>query len=139
MKNSTFMKIVNTKEYKSTSNYLTKKKLMKLPNRDIDKFEIMKPEDIPWEMENPNVEYVRYPQTWYNSNKLLELPGFSGVKTGITTTAGSCLCVYFTNKTLNKSIITVVLGSKNIQYRWKDTRRLTLWADACMVEETARK
>ena len=61
MKNAIFMKIVNTKEYKSTSNYLTKKKLMKLPNRDIDKFEIMKPEDIPWEMENPNVEYVRYP------------------------------------------------------------------------------
>ena len=93
---------------------------------------------MPFYIENPNIEYVHFPQIWYNSNKLLDLPGFAGVKTGITTTAGSCLCVYFKNKALNKTIITVVLGSKNIQYRWKDTRRITLWADACMVDEHKR-
>jgi len=67
--------------------------------------------------------------TWLNSNKLLSLPGFYGVKTGITNTAGSCLCVAFENKKMNKKIVTVVLGSRNLEYRWKDTRRLTLWAD----------
>ena len=112
---------------------------MKLPNRDYTKYDILEPEEVPFQIENPNTEYVHFPQTWYNSNKLLDLPGFEGVKTGITTTAGSCLCVYFKNKTLNKTIITVVLGSKNIQYRWKDTRRITLWADACLVEEHKRQ
>lgn len=64
--------------------------------------------------------------TWYNSNRLLTVPGFSGVKTGITQTAGSCLSVWFENE--DCKLITVVLGSRNIDYRWKDARRLTLWA-----------
>ena len=64
--------------------------------------------------------------TWYNSNRLLTVPGFSGVKTGITQTAGSCLSVWFENE--DCKLITVVLGSRNIEYRWKDARRLTLWA-----------
>ena len=97
MKNPIFAKIVNKKEYKSENNYLPLKRLYRLPNRDVDKYEVMKPEEVPFVMDNPNIEYVRFPQTWYNSNKLLDLPGFAGVKTGITTTAGSCLCVYFTN------------------------------------------
>ena len=68
---------------------------------------------------------------WHNSNRLLTVPGFSGVKTGITNTAGSCLSVYYDNGLSGDEharLITVVLGSRNIEYRWKDTRRLTLWA-----------
>ena len=61
MKNPIFAKIVNTKEYKSTSSYLTRKKLMKLPNRDYSKYDIMEPEDVPFEVDNPNVEYVHFP------------------------------------------------------------------------------
>lgn len=76
-----------------------------------------------------NIDFVAYPQTWLNSNKLLSVPGFLGVKTGVTNTAGSCLCVAFENKQLNKKIVTVVLGCRNLEYRWKDARRLTLWAD----------
>jgi D-alanyl-D-alanine carboxypeptidase len=76
-----------------------------------------------------NVDFVAYPQTWVNSNKLLSVPGFVGCKTGVTNTAGSCLCVAFDNKTLGKRLVTVVLGCRNIEYRWKDTFKLTLWAN----------
>jgi len=30
------------------------------------------------------VKFVEYPMTWHNSNRLLTVPGFIGVKTGIT-------------------------------------------------------
>ena len=136
MKNQIFAQIVNTKIYRSENNFLPLKRLMKLPNRDVSNYKKM--EEVPFQTLD-NQEFVHFPQTWHNSNKLLGLPGFGGVKTGITTTAGSCLCVYFTNKQLNKNIITVVLGSKNIQYRWKDTRRITLFADACLVEDNKRQ
>jgi len=80
---------------------------------------------LPFESEAGS-KFVEYPMTWYNSNKLLTVPGFKGVKTGITQTAGSCLSVWFENE--DCKLITVVLGSRNIEYRWKDTWRLTLWA-----------
>ena len=85
------------------------------------------------------VPYVQYYQTWYNSNKLLEVPGFCGVKTGQTSTAGACLAIYYKNTVLNKNLITVVLGSKSVEYRWKDTKRLTLWADAVLMEDTPNR
>ena len=111
MKNPIFAQIVSTKSYYSENNYLPLKRLLKLPNRDASNYETV--DELPFETIDKQ-EYVHFPQTWCNSNKLLGLPGFGGVKTGITTTAGSCLCVYFTNTKLNKNIITVVLGSKNI-------------------------
>jgi D-alanyl-D-alanine carboxypeptidase len=70
--------------------------------------------------------YMLYPMTWYNSNRLLSVVGFSGVKTGFTQTAGACLSVLYENEYCK--LITVVLGSRNIEYRWRDARRLTLWA-----------
>ena len=57
---------------------------------------------------------------------MLKEPGFSGVKTGVTSTAGSCLSVFYHAGTIG--LITVVLGSRNIEYRWKDTLALTHWA-----------
>ena len=73
---------------------------------------------------------------WNNSNKLLQLEGFNGVKTGITQTAGPCLCILYNNpKTPQKKILTVVLGCKNIDYRWKDAKKLTLWADYLLKEK----
>lgn len=56
------------------------------------------------------------------------------MKTGITQTAGPCLCIAFENDVLNHKLITVVLGCKNVDYRWRDAKRLTLWAD-CMVSD----
>lgn len=71
--------------------------------------------------------------TWHNSNRLLTVPGFIGLKTGITQTAGSCLSVMYESE--NCKLITVVLGSRNIEYRWKDARRLTLWAAAILKQK----
>jgi D-alanyl-D-alanine carboxypeptidase len=42
-------------------------------------------------------EEVPYRMSWLNSNKLLGIDGFYGVKTGITQTAGPCLCILFEN------------------------------------------
>lgn len=61
------------------------------------------------------------------------------MKTGQTSTAGCCLAIYYRNPTIGKNLVTVVLGSKNVEYRWKDTRRLTHWADAILMDEHARK
>ena len=35
--------------------------------------------------------------------------------------------------------MTVVLGSRNIEYRWKDTRRLTLWAAEVLKHQKKQK
>ncbi len=70
--------------------------------------------------------FVQYPMIWHNSNRLLTVPGFVGLKTGITAAAGSCLSVLYEEG--DCKLITVVLGSKSIEHRWKDARRLTLWA-----------
>jgi D-alanyl-D-alanine carboxypeptidase len=43
--------------------------------------------------------------------------------------------VYFKNLELDRNLITVVLGSRNIEYRWKDTRRLTLYANEVLIQE----
>lgn len=71
---------------------------------------------------------------WFNSNKLLGINGFKGVKTGITQTAGPCLCILYENEKTSTKIIVVVLGCKNIDYRWRDARRLTLWADNMITD-----
>jgi D-alanyl-D-alanine carboxypeptidase len=88
--------------------------------------------EVPFKTEGQ--KYVKFILNWQNSNKLLTLPGFCGVKTGITSTAGSCLAVYYNNPKLNRNLITVVLGSRNVEYRWKDTRRLTLYANEVLLE-----
>ena len=120
MKNPVFRKIVNTKKHECPS-YLTLNRFTKL-HPDLDPPDLV--EKAPFE--TGGLSHIEYPMTWHNSNRLLTVPGFSGIKTGITPTAGSCLSIYF--ETADCKLITVVLGSRNIEYRWKDTRRLTLWA-----------
>lgn len=136
MKIPEFYKIVNTRTHTATS-FLpmrrAEKHFCKLKLTPLDE------QDLPLPFSTEGQEYLKFSQTWQNSNKLLVLPGFCGVKTGITSSAGSCLAVYFENKTLNRNLITVVLGSRNIEYRWKDARRLTLYTNEClMAEERAR-
>ena len=80
-------------------------------------------------------EEVPYRAVWYNSNKLLGLDGFKGVKTGITQTAGPCLCILYENTVHKHKLITVVLGCQNVDYRFRDARRLTLWADNMIVDK----
>ena len=58
-----------------------------------------------------NTKYVY----WKNTNKLLDIPGYYGLKTGITSNAGGCLASCFEYKYNYKTInyLVIVLGSKD--------------------------
>lgn len=66
---------------------------------------------------------------WQNSNKLLNNPGFRGVKTGYTATAGSCLCTHYVNEQKGVNILITLLCSKTNDYRFTETAKLAYWAE----------
>lgn len=63
---------------------------------------------------------------WENTNRLLPIEGFDGVKTGTTSAAGACL-VSRGNRG-DKQLIVVVLGSVASDARYTDSRNLYRWA-----------
>ena len=63
---------------------------------------------------------------WKNTNELLEMEGFQGLKTGTTNAAGSCLIS--TGDYQNRKLIVVVLGATSSENRYLDTRNLFKWA-----------
>lgn len=63
---------------------------------------------------------------WTNTNKLLKVQGYDGVKTGSTGQAGSCLVS--SNRRGNDYLLCVVLGSTSDDARYVDTRNLLRWA-----------
>ena len=63
---------------------------------------------------------------WKNTNKLLEIAGYTGVKTGTTDAAGSCLVSVGKHK--EEELIVVVLGCSSNEARYVDTRNLFRWA-----------
>lgn len=63
---------------------------------------------------------------WKNTNKLLEMEGYSGVKTGTTTAAGACLVAWGERDA--RELIVVVLGSTSPDARYVDSRNLFRWA-----------
>lgn len=64
--------------------------------------------------------------TWINTNRLLGIEGYEGIKTGTTTPAGNCLVACA--KRGNDRLIVVVLGSTSADGRYIDTRNLFRWA-----------
>lgn len=63
---------------------------------------------------------------WENTNELLGIEGYDGVKTGTTATAGHCLV---SSGRLGKDhLLVVVLGSDSNAGRYVDTRNLFRWA-----------
>ena len=58
---------------------------------------------------------------WRNTNILLD-EGFGGIKTGVTSSAGPCLCAYYDR------YIIVLLHCKSMHSRWNDARKLAQWA-----------
>ena len=64
--------------------------------------------------------------TWNNTNRLLSIAGFDGIKTGTTTGAGYCLVSsgWFEQDRL----LVVVLGTTSNDSRFLDTRNLFRWA-----------
>ena len=63
---------------------------------------------------------------WKNTNKLLGIDGYSGVKTGSTTAAGACLVAW--GERDGRERIVVVLGSTSTDGRYVDSRNLFRWA-----------
>lgn len=61
---------------------------------------------------------------WENTNFLLR-EGFTGIKTGITPTAGPCLAAQI-NKDGQKIVI-VFLDSKSMESRWFEAPKLVEW------------
>jgi D-alanyl-D-alanine carboxypeptidase (penicillin-binding protein 5/6) len=63
---------------------------------------------------------------WKNTNKLLEIEGYQGLKTGTTNAAGSCLISL--GEHADRQLGTVVLGASSDESRYLDTRNLMKWA-----------
>jgi D-alanyl-D-alanine carboxypeptidase (penicillin-binding protein 5/6) len=63
---------------------------------------------------------------WENTNQLLEIEGYHGIKTGTTSAAGACLISL--GERDSERLIVVVLGSSSSDARYTDTRNLFRWA-----------
>lgn len=63
---------------------------------------------------------------WRNTNQLLRIEGYDGIKTGTTGAAGSCLVS--TAERDGQRLIIAVLGSTSTESRYADTRNLFRWA-----------
>jgi serine-type D-Ala-D-Ala carboxypeptidase (penicillin-binding protein 5/6) len=62
---------------------------------------------------------------WKNTNRLLDIPGYQGIKTGTTEAAGACLVSLSSHQ--GREAIVVVLGSTSSDARYIDTRNLFRW------------
>lgn len=62
---------------------------------------------------------------WRNTNQLLGIEGYIGVKTGTTDAAGACLVSC--SERDNKKLIVIVLGSAGSAARYSDSRNLHRW------------
>ena len=63
---------------------------------------------------------------WKNTNQLLAIDGYDGVKTGTTDIAGACLVS--TAERDGRRLIVVILGSAASEARYVDSRNLYRWA-----------
>ena len=63
--------------------------------------------------------------TWTNTNRLLAIDGYVGIKTGTTRAAGACLVAAGRRRDVSR--IVVVLGSSGSDARYADTRNLFRW------------
>jgi D-alanyl-D-alanine carboxypeptidase (penicillin-binding protein 5/6) len=63
---------------------------------------------------------------WNNTNQLLRIEGYDGVKTGTTNAAGSCLVA--SCRRGDDHLLVVVLGSTSNEGRYIDARNLLRWA-----------
>jgi D-alanyl-D-alanine carboxypeptidase (penicillin-binding protein 5/6) len=63
---------------------------------------------------------------WKNTNQLLKIEGYDGIKTGTTGAAGSC--IVSTAERGGRRLIISVLGSTSTESRYADTRNLFRWA-----------
>jgi len=70
---------------------------------------------------------------WKNTNHLLSIEGYDGVKTGTTTAAGACLVS--SGQRGDDSLIVVVLGAASSDSRYVDARNLFRWGWAQLAAD----
>jgi serine-type D-Ala-D-Ala carboxypeptidase (penicillin-binding protein 5/6) len=63
---------------------------------------------------------------WNNTNRLLDMEGYDGIKTGTTSAAGACLVA--SGRRGTDHLFVVVLGSTSSDGRYVDARNLFRWA-----------
>ena len=63
---------------------------------------------------------------WKNTNRLLRIEGYDGIKTGTTSAAGACLVSRAERG--GRKLLLVVLGSRSSDARYTDSRNLYRWA-----------
>jgi D-alanyl-D-alanine carboxypeptidase (penicillin-binding protein 5/6) len=63
---------------------------------------------------------------WNNTNRLLDMQGYDGIKTGTTSAAGACLVA--SGRRGTDHLFVVVLGSTSSDGRYVDARNLFRWA-----------
>ncbi len=63
---------------------------------------------------------------WKNTNRLLAIEGYTGVKTGTTGAAGACLVAC--GERDGRELVVVILGSTASDARYSDARNLFRWA-----------
>lgn len=63
---------------------------------------------------------------WENTHKLLWSKGVTGIKTGITTSAGPCLATALTRE--GYDLIIILLCCKSLDARWVETNKLANWS-----------
>ena len=73
---------------------------------------------------------------WENTNLMLNVEGFNGLKTGITTTAGPCLCSSYSKDGVN--LIIVLLNCKSVEKRWPETEKLLNFAIKILNREKSQ-
>ncbi|MGI9177487.1 MAG: serine hydrolase [Pirellulales bacterium] len=73
-----------------------------------------------------NTAGYRREQVWTNTNRLLGIEGYCGIKTGTTQAAGCCLAASADRG--GRSLIVVVLGAPSTESRYVDARNLFRYA-----------
>jgi D-alanyl-D-alanine carboxypeptidase (penicillin-binding protein 5/6) len=66
------------------------------------------------------------PARWRNTNRLLGITGYDGMKTGTTSRAGACLVS--SSRRGKDHLLMVVLGATSSTGRYVDSRNLYRWA-----------
>jgi D-alanyl-D-alanine carboxypeptidase (penicillin-binding protein 5/6) len=75
---------------------------------------------------------------WRNTNQLLKIQGYDGIKTGTTGGAGNC--IVSTSERDGRRLIIVVLGAPSTEGRYADSRNLYRWAwkNLVKIDDSAR-
>ena len=74
--------------------------------------------------ECPSKEFKDHLYKWENTNQLLK-EGYSGIKTGITPSAGPCLSAC--TKKDGYNVVVVVLSCCSMESRWYEVPKLVNW------------